>query len=104
MNESKTQPQTGGVITSPPATCYAAPRLTAMVTDEKRRVKWWQYINSSGTHMTKVVCMDTGWSCEGNRYQVGNLPELALDEMVQSIRESYKRHNESKLSHGGGES
>jgi hypothetical protein len=59
---------------------------TPVVIDNARGVKWYQHINASGTHMTTVVCLSTGWSIDSNQYQVGNLPDAALDDLVKQLR------------------
>ena len=46
--------------------------------DEARGVRWWQFVNQHGVHMTKVVCIDTGYSVSNARMRANRQAIAAL--------------------------
>jgi hypothetical protein len=72
-------------IPLPPKRVVTAP-LIVPIEDDARNVRWWQYVNQYGTHMTKVIDRATGYSIESNEYGVGGLAVPDLDKLVGQLR------------------
>jgi hypothetical protein len=69
--------------------------LIIPIEDDQRDVRWWQYVNQHGTHMTKVVCRKSGWSIVSNRFGVGGLSTVDLDALVAQLRE-FNQNDQSR--------
>jgi hypothetical protein len=69
-----------------PSATVAGSVLIVPTEDDVRNVKWWQYVNQYGTHMTKVVDRATGNSVMSNQYGVGGLATYDLDKLVTLLR------------------
>jgi hypothetical protein len=54
-------------------------------------IEWHQWINSSGTHMTKIIDLQTGWSITSNLYAVGGLTKYQLNLLAQKVRECFAK-------------
>lgn len=61
--------------------------LTPLTIDLDLGVKWYQYINSSGTNITHVEHLQTGWAVSSNSFQVGNLSVPSLKHLVDYLEE-----------------
>lgn len=60
-------------------------KQSAAIYDYPRGVKWRQFINEHGTHMTQVFCLKSGWSVKSNMHPYGSLTDGDLDKLVNHL-------------------